>query len=129
MSSSNHLVINYIEAFPLNIRERLIKIRLLILSIAPDASEEFSYGMPAYKYNKKPLVYFAAFKEHIGIYATPQTHERFKAELATYKQGKGSVQFPHDKEIPYQLLKEMVRYKLEELKTNYRTKHKNKNRV
>ena len=64
---------------------------------ATEATEEFSYAMPAYKYNKKPLVYFAAFKEHIGIYVTPQTHERFKEELAKYKQGKGSVQFPHEK--------------------------------
>ena len=116
MSIQNQSVEKYIKSFPEPIQERLLKIRALILNLTTEATEEFSYAMPAYKYNKKPLVYFAAFKEHIGIYATPQTHERFKEELATYKQGKGSVQFPHEKEIPYQLLKEMVSYKLEELK-------------
>ena len=116
MSIQNQSVEKYIKSFPEPIQERLLKIRLLIINLVKEATEEFSYAMPAYKYNKKPLVYFAAFKEHIGIYATPQTHERFKEELETYKQGKGSVQFPHEKEIPYQLLKEMVSYKLEELK-------------
>jgi len=116
MNIENQSVEKYIKSFPKPIQERLMKIRSLILNIATEATEEFSYGMPAYKHNKKPLVYFAAFKEHIGIYATPQTHERFKEELAIYKQGKGSVQFLHDKEIPYQLLKEMVNYNLNELK-------------
>ena len=116
MSIKNQSVEKYIKSFPEPIQERLLKIRALILNLATEATEEFSYAMPAYKYNKKPLVYFAAFKEHIGIYVTPQTHERFKEELAKYKQGKGSVQFPYDKEIPYQIIEEMVSYKLEELK-------------
>ena len=59
----------YINTFPENIREILEKIRGVILKVAPNAEESISYSMPAYKLNKKPLVYFAAFKNHIGLYA------------------------------------------------------------
>ena len=70
--------------------------------------------MPAYKLNKKPLVYFAAFKAHIGFYATPSGHEAFKEELSKYKQGKGSVQFPLDQPIPYDLIVRMVKFRVQE---------------
>ena len=73
-----------------------------------------SYGMPGYKLNKKPLVYFAAYKNHIGFYATPTGHKAFEAELSKYKQGKGSVQFPLDQEIPYDLITRIVVYRVEE---------------
>ena len=81
---------------------------------APNAIESIAYGMPAYKVNGKPLVYFAAFKNHIGFYATPKGHVHFAKELSKYKQGKGSVQFPIDKPIPYDLIKGMVEFKAKE---------------
>jgi uncharacterized protein YdhG (YjbR/CyaY superfamily) len=116
MKSKHQSVDEYIDSFPETIKIHLLKIREIILTLSPDVSEGISYGMPAFKYNKKPLVYFAAYKEHIGIYATPQVHEKFKVKLAKYKQGKGSVQFPLIKEIPFQLIKEMVNFKLTALK-------------
>ena len=70
--------------------------------------------MPAYKINGKPLVYFAGFKNHIGFYATPNGHFEFKEELSNYKQGKGSVQFPLDKPIPFELIKRIVAYRIKE---------------
>ena len=70
--------------------------------------------MPAYKINGKPLVYFAGFKNHIGFYATPTGHAEFADELAKYKQGKGSVQFPLDKPIPYSLIKRIVLFRVKE---------------
>ena len=70
--------------------------------------------MPAYKTNGKPLVYFAGFKNHIGFYATPAGHEKFSFELANYKQGKGSVQFPLNKPIPYDLIKRIVEFRVKE---------------
>ena len=70
--------------------------------------------MPAYKLNGQPLVYYAAFAKHIGFYATPTGHETFVEELATYKQGKGSVQFPLDKPIPFNLIELMVAFKVKE---------------
>lgn len=64
--------------------------------------------MPGFYLNKKPLVYFAGYKNHIGFYATPNGHEAFKEELSKYKQGKGSVQFPLNEEIPYDLIRKIV---------------------
>lgn len=87
----------YISAFP---KEVLNKIRTLIKNSTNEITESIAYGMPAYKTNGKPLFYFAAFKNHIGFYATPTGHEQFAKELSKYKQGKGSVQFPLDKPIP-----------------------------
>lgn len=81
------------------------------------AEEGISYGMPAYKMNGRPLVYFAAFKNHIGFYATPIGHVAFAKELSGYKQGKGSVQFPVDEPMPLQLIADIVKFRVEENKT------------
>lgn len=102
----------YILQLPEETRNILNKIRALIKEYAPDAIESIAYGMPAYKLNKKPLVYFAAYKTHIGFYATPSGHEAFKEELSKYKQGKGSVQFPLDQPIPYDLIMRMVKFRV-----------------
>jgi uncharacterized protein YdhG (YjbR/CyaY superfamily) len=67
--------------------------------------------MPAYKLHRKVLVYFAGYKKHIGFYATPTGHEAFKAELSGYKQGKGSVQFPHTRPLPIGLVKRIVLFR------------------
>jgi uncharacterized protein YdhG (YjbR/CyaY superfamily) len=69
--------------------------------------------MPAYKFNGKPLMYFAAYARHIGIYATPCSHEAFADELAAYKQGKGSVQFPLDRPLPVALIRRMIEHRTE----------------
>ena len=106
----------YIQQFPDSVQEILRKIKALIKKQAPDAEELFAYGMPAYKLYKKPLVYFAAFKNHIGFYATPTGHSAFQNELAAYKQGKGSVQFPLDQPIPYKLIEKMVKFRVAENK-------------
>lgn len=108
----------YIHSFPDEIQLILKKIRLIILDNAPDASEEISYGMPAYKTHGKPLVYFAAYPKHIGFYATPSGHEKFAEKLLRYKRGKGSVQFPFNQSIPYDLIKEIVRFRTKENETN-----------
>lgn len=100
------------EQFPEEVREILRNIQKLIKDNAPDADELLAYGMPGYKTNHKPLVYFAAFKHHIGFYATPSGHSEFKDELAAYKQGKGSVQFPLNRPIPYDLIERIVRFRV-----------------
>ncbi len=70
--------------------------------------------MPAYKTHGKPLVYFAAFKKHIGFYATPSGHEAFAKELKKYKRGKGSVRFPLHQPVPYDLIRQMVEFRVYE---------------
>lgn len=104
----------YINSFSNEIQSHLNKIRNIILQNAPNAVESISYGMPAYKTNDKPLIYFAAYKNHIGLYATPNAHLKFAKELAMYKQGKGSVQFPLNMPIPFDLISQIVMFKANE---------------
>lgn len=103
----------YIADFDGIARERLELMRATVREAAPDAEESISYGMPAYKMNG-PLVYFAAYANHIGFYATPSGHEEFAFELSRYKQGKGSVQFPHDERLPIDLVRRIVEFRVEE---------------
>ncbi|MCA9833170.1 MAG: DUF1801 domain-containing protein [Thermomicrobiales bacterium] len=105
----------YIAQFPDNVQEILKRLRAIVREIAPEAVESISYGMPGYKLNKKPLVYFAGYAKHIGLYATPTGHEAFATELAGYKQGKGSVQFPLDQTMPWELIERIVRFRVDEL--------------
>ncbi len=104
----------YIAGFPEDIQNNLEQIRSEIKKVAPEAEESIGYGMPAYKINGKALVYFAAFKNHIGFYATPTGHAEFVKELSIYKQGKGSVQFPFDKAMPLSLISEIVKFRVKE---------------
>lgn len=104
----------YIATFPSDVQLILSKIRAVIKKTASKAIESISYGMPAYKTNGKPLVYFAAFKNHIGFYATPSGHTKFEQELSPYKQGKGSVQFPINEPMQFDLIKKIVEFRVTE---------------
>lgn len=109
---------SYIALFPKEVQELLQQVRHIIQQNAPEAIESIAYKMPAYKYNGKPLVYFAGYKNHIGFYATPTGHTKFAAALSKYKQGKGSVQFPLNEAIPYDLIAQIVLFKVAENKNN-----------
>ncbi len=89
--------------------------RQTIKKAAPEAVEAISYKMPTFKLNGRYLVYFAAWKNHIGFYPVPSGTEAFKKDLSSYKQGKGSVKFPIDKPIPYDLVKKIVKYRIKEI--------------
>jgi uncharacterized protein YdhG (YjbR/CyaY superfamily) len=91
----------------------LVQMRQTIQKAAPEAEEFISYNMPAYKYYGM-LVYFAAYKNHIGFYATPTGHKEFEDELSAYKQGKGSVQFPLSKPLPLDLISRIVAFRVKE---------------
>lgn len=106
---------DYINQFDGESKRRLISLRKMVHGEVPDAEEGIMYGLVGYKLQKKPLVYFGAFSQHIGVYATPLTHTEFADELSKYKQGKGSVQFPLDQPLPDQLIRRMVRFKKEQL--------------
>lgn len=114
MKPKSDPVSDYIERAPENVREVLLRIRSLILELAPGAQEGMAYGMPAYRTHGRPLIYFAAFKRHLGLYATPSGHAAFAEKLAGYKQGKGSVQFPWDQPIPYDLIREIIQFRVSE---------------
>jgi len=119
----------YIACFPEDIQKILTRIRNIILNYAPDAEESITYKMPAYKTFGKTLIYFAGFKNHIGLYATPSGHSEFTNELAKFKHGKGSVQFPLDKPIPYDLIRMIVEFRVGENKYNFKTKPRGKKKI
>ena len=101
----------YLADFPSDVRTRMKQIRELVLELVPEAVESISYGMPAYKYKKKPLVYFGGFQHHIGLYPTPNGIEAFLEELKPYAHAKGSVKFPHDQPLPMELIRKIVLFR------------------
>jgi uncharacterized protein YdhG (YjbR/CyaY superfamily) len=105
----------YITEFPVEVQEILQKVRATIFNAAPDVVEKMAYGMPGYKLKGKPFVYFAGYAKHVGLYATPVVHEAFANELKGYKQGKGSVQFPLNKPMPFDLIKRIIEFKMKQL--------------
>jgi uncharacterized protein YdhG (YjbR/CyaY superfamily) len=104
---------DYIATFPPNVQIILQRIKQAIHEAAPQAQEVISYSMPAFK-QKKILVWFAAFKNHIGFFPKVSAVETFKDRLTDYKTSKGTIQFPLDKPIPIALIKEIVKFRLEE---------------
>ncbi len=114
----------YILQFPLEVQEILKTLRNVIRESAPDAEEKISYQMPTFALHGN-LVHFAAHKNHIGFYPTPSAIEAFKNELSEYKGAKGSVQFPYSKPIPYELIKKIVEFRVDENIKQAKSKSKN----
>lgn len=104
---------DYISKFPSEIQEILSTIRKVIKETAPDAIEKISYQMPTFTLHGN-LVHFAAFKNHIGFYPTPNGIDAFKEELSVYKGAKGSIQFPLNKPMPYELISKIVKFRVAE---------------
>jgi uncharacterized protein YdhG (YjbR/CyaY superfamily) len=109
----------YITQFPEDVQVILQKIRALIKEIAPFAEEKISYQMPGFYLNGM-LVWFGAHQNHIGFYPTGSGIEVFKEDLRGYKFSKGAVQFPLDQPVPYDLIRKMVRFRVEENKKKMR---------
>jgi len=103
----------YILGFPDEIQTRLKQIRATIKAAAPEAEETIKYAMPTFILHGN-LVHFAAFKNHIGLYPTPSGIVAFKEELSVYKGAKGSIQFPHDKPLPLELIAKIVAFRVKE---------------
>ena len=104
----------YIAGFPNDVQLILEKIRKTIRKAAPDAEETISYLIPAFTLKGKYLVYFAAYKKHIGLYPAPRGSEKFKEELSRYEGGKGTVRFPLDKPIPLALITRIVKFRIKQ---------------
>jgi uncharacterized protein YdhG (YjbR/CyaY superfamily) len=113
----------YIAQFPEEVQEILSKIRAVIKESAPEAVEKISYQMPGYFLNGG-LVWFGAWKNHIGFYPNPSGTEQFKEELAAYKMTKGSVHFPLNKPVPYDLISRIVKFRVAENQMNEAEKSK-----
>jgi uncharacterized protein YdhG (YjbR/CyaY superfamily) len=103
----------YIASFPEVTQVKLRELRATIKAAAPDAEEKISYQMPTF-FLKGNLVYYAAWKKHIGFYAIPSAHEMFQDELSAYTVSKGAVQFPLDQPLPVDLITRMTRFRVAE---------------
>jgi uncharacterized protein YdhG (YjbR/CyaY superfamily) len=103
----------FIAQYPEDVQEILQRIRAVIHEAAPGAREKVSYGIPGFEL-KGDLVWFAAHKKHIGLYPRASSLEPFEEELSPYKRSKGTIQFPLDKPIPYDLIRRIVEYRVAE---------------
>lgn len=107
----------YINAHTGEVKKRLIEMRKLVLSCSPDISEKISWGMPTFVL-KGNLVHFSAETRHMGFHPTPSAIIAFSDRLKDYKFSKGTVQFPYDKPMPYDLIREMVMFRVNEYSQN-----------
>ncbi len=98
-------------------RAALERIRAIVKEMVPDAEEQISYGIPAFKYHKKPLIYFAAFKSHMSIFPTAGPPEELKEKLKDFTVSKGTIQFTIEKPIPENLVKEIISSRLKTIAT------------
>jgi uncharacterized protein YdhG (YjbR/CyaY superfamily) len=103
----------YIAAQPTAVRGALRRLREVIKSAAPEARESLSYKMPAYHFHGR-LVYFGAFRRHIGFYPRASGIAAFKKELARYEGARGSIKFPLDEPLPFGLIRKIVRFRVRE---------------
>lgn len=103
----------YHSNFPEDIRRRLEAVRDAIRDCSPTATEKIAYGIPTF-YLEGNLVHYAGYLRHIGFYPAPSALLAFESQLLSYKRAKGSVQFPHDRELPIELIKEMVEFRVRE---------------
>ena len=116
----------YIAGFPTDVQEILEKIRMTIKKAAPDAEETISYRIPTFTLKGKYLVHFAAYKKHIGLYPTPKGNAKVNEELSAYEAGKGTLQFPLDKPIPFGLISKVVKLRAKENLDSAKAKGKKK---
>lgn len=105
----------YVGTFDESTKALLESVRRTIHEAVPEATEAISYAIPTFQLNGKNLIHFAAFKTHIGLYATPDGHEEFEPELSKYRRGKGSVQFPLNDPMPFDLISRIARFRAEQI--------------
>jgi uncharacterized protein YdhG (YjbR/CyaY superfamily) len=111
-STGFQTVDEYIASFPKETQEALEEVRALIKSIAPDAIENISYQIAAFRVNGKNFVSIAGWKEHISMYPIPAGSEAFNKQIAKYMSGRGTLKFPLDEPLPLKLIEKAIKYKL-----------------
>jgi uncharacterized protein YdhG (YjbR/CyaY superfamily) len=105
----------YIAEFPPETQAALAEMRAIIGAAAPDATETISYAIPTFDLNGKHLVHFAGYAGHVGFYPVPSAMTAFAEELAPYKRGKGTAQFPLGQPLPADLIRRIVEFRVAEL--------------
>jgi uncharacterized protein YdhG (YjbR/CyaY superfamily) len=112
---------DYIARYPRHVQRILKKLRQTIREATPEAQEVISYRIPTFRLNGN-LVHFGAFRDHIGFFPTSSARENFGKELSKYEGGRGTIQFPLDKPIPYALVRKIVKFRVKENHSEKRTK-------
>ena len=115
MRSTAATIDEYVAGFPAPTQKALQEVRTLIAAVAPGATETISYAIPTFDLRGRHLVHFAAFTRHIGLYPTSSGIAAFADELAPYKSGKGSLQFPLDRPLPLDLIRRIVEFRVAEV--------------
>lgn len=108
----------YINGFSIEVQNRLSAIRNIVRELAPEATERICMRMPTFDLNGKWLVHYAGFEKHIGFYPQPEGIVAFKDRLTEYKTSKGTIQFPLNKTLPIDLIREIVQYRVKEQQKN-----------
>jgi uncharacterized protein YdhG (YjbR/CyaY superfamily) len=103
---------SYISDFPEEVQKILEKIRVIIKTVAPASVEVISYGIPTFKLNGKNLIHFGGFKDHTSLFPGSEAIEVFAKELTEYKTSKGTIQFPLDKPVPYNLIDRITEFRV-----------------
>jgi uncharacterized protein YdhG (YjbR/CyaY superfamily) len=122
-ASAPESIDGYIAAFPPDVRRILRRIRAVVREAAPGAREKISYRIPAFTLDG-PLVYFAAFRRHIGFYPPVRGDARLEKAVAPYAGRKGNLQFPLDRPIPYDLVRRIVRFRVKQNRAEAAAKQK-----
>jgi uncharacterized protein YdhG (YjbR/CyaY superfamily) len=104
----------YIACFPADVQKILEAVRRTIRKAAPEAVETISYQIPTFTLNGKHLIYFAGYKSHVGVYPAPVGNPEFKGDLSAYAAGKGTVRFPLDEPMPFDLIRQIVKFLVKE---------------
>jgi uncharacterized protein YdhG (YjbR/CyaY superfamily) len=121
---SFHSIDEYIASFPNDVQQIMHQLRSTIKAAAPEAGEKISYNMPTFTLNGTYLVYFAGWKNHIAFYGAPRGNPEFDEDLTTYETGQGTLQFPYDQPIPYDLITKIVKFRVvENLKRTNKKKY------
>ena len=113
----------YIAGFPDDVQVALKQVRAAVRKAAPKAEEAIKYAMPGFVLHSN-LVFFSAFKKHIGFYSVPTGKAEFKKDFAPYKTGRGSIQFPLDEPMPLKLITKIVKYRVKQNIVKQKTKSK-----
>jgi uncharacterized protein YdhG (YjbR/CyaY superfamily) len=126
--STSATVDDYIAACPSSVRAAMKQVRETILRAAPGAEEILSYRMPAIRYGegKRPVVYYAAHANHLGLYPMTSSVRRFKHELKNYQHSAGAIQFPWNRKIPLALITRIVKFRAAEARAKLKSRPSSK---
>jgi uncharacterized protein YdhG (YjbR/CyaY superfamily) len=124
MPSKAKNIDDYLKNFPATTKKMLQQIRTTVKRITPGAEEVISYSIPAFKLNKKILVYFAGWKDHVSMYPVPRANQTLQKEISRYQTGKGTLQFPLDKPLPLKFISKIVKLRVKENSVRAKAKKK-----